>query len=98
MDRTARAHFANELLTRHDSASHSATLAVAAARFDAPRTYQRNLLWRLGRMSRQGAAPDSAAPELLDEAEQALKLDDEDHPTLAYVRRLRKTTTMKAKT
>jgi hypothetical protein len=91
IDLAARAHFANEITSRRPNDDGLIDGLVAAAKHESPRTYQKNVLLRLNRMSRAGSEAEQIDADLLGEAEAALRADDEHHPSLEFIQKLRQT-------
>lgn len=87
--RAVRAHFANEIASRRPADAGAIDRLMAAAKEESPRTYQKNLLLRLSRISRNVPKAALKVSRLIEEAESALREDDEYHPSLEFIQTLR---------
>ncbi|AYQ30290.1 hypothetical protein DT070_00005 [Polaromonas sp. SP1] len=91
IDRAVRAHFASEIESRRPINAALTAGIVAAAKYESPRSYQKNLLLRLSREARIASGTKSANARLIEEAESTLRADDDQHPSLEFIQKLRAT-------
>ena len=97
INRAVRAHLTHAALSRRPKDAGVVPGVVALAKFESPRTFQRDVLLSLSRKSRVAAGLGTDDAALLDEAESALRADDDHHPSLEFVEKLRNTTMGKRK-
>jgi hypothetical protein len=81
-----RAHLASERVSKRVIGNSTANARlIEAARYESPRSLQKNLLVRVARSRYSASTIQSNVGKLLNAAEESLRLDDDEHPSLEYL-------------